>query len=163
MPTTRLGGNEKGLSSLFRPQWFCGSCPSVALLLPLEIFMMPPLMQIWGTWLQLRHFSPTRAIRSFTTPVRIWRPIVGPEVWFRQSCLSIACQIIFFRRGWSCWMVSSLLCPPTQGRHLWGRTSLLHLWQPFNLLPLLGSVGPRGSLAALSELPTCWHRSHMEF
>ena len=58
------------------------------------------------------------AIRSFTSPVQIWRPIVRPRVWFCLSSMSIAFRIISFLRGWSFWMVSSLLCPLTRGRRL---------------------------------------------
>ena len=96
--------------------------------------MTPPLTRIGGSWRRLWRSSPTRAIRSFTTPVRIWLPTVGPRVWFRRSCLSIACRIIFFLRGWSYWMVSSLPRPPTRGRCLWQRTSHLPLRQPLWLI-----------------------------
>jgi len=96
--------------------------------------MTPPLMRMGGSWRRLRRSSPTRAIRSFTTPVRIWLPTVGPGVWFHRSCLSIACRIIFFLRGWSYWMVSSLPRPPPRGLHSWRRTSLLHLRRLLNFL-----------------------------
>ena len=49
----------------------------------------------------LAGFSPTKAIRSSTTPVRIWRPVVRPGVWFCLSSLSIACRTISFLWGWS--------------------------------------------------------------
>jgi hypothetical protein len=84
-------------------------------------------------------FSPTMAIRSFTTPVRISRPIAGPGVWFRPSSLSIACRIISFLWVWSFWRVSLLPRPPTRGRRFWQRTSHLPLRQPLCLICLMDS------------------------
>ena len=145
LPTGRLGPpllllcRRLGLSSLFCPRWFCGFCPCVALPLRSGIFMMPPLMRMGGSWLRLRRFSPTMAIRSFTTPVQIWRPIVSPGVWFCPSSLSIACRIISFLRDWSFLRVSLLPRPPTRGRRFWQRTSHLPLRQPLCLICLTDS------------------------
>ena len=119
--------------------------------------MTPHLRPMGGSWRRLRRSSPTRAIRSFTTHVRIWLPTVGPGVWFCRLCLSIACRIIFFLRGWSYWMVSSLPRPPPRGLHLWRRTSLLHLRRLLNFLQAvtrwrLVSV----PLAVSARLWGCW-------
>jgi len=100
-PLLLLLGWRLGLSSLLRPRWFCGFCPCMALPLRSGIYMMPPLTRMGGSWLRLRRFSPTMVIRSCTTPVQIWRSIVGPGVWFRPSSSSIACRIISFLQGWS--------------------------------------------------------------
>ena len=67
-----------GLGLLLSPLWFCKFCPYAALLPLLVKFTMLPLMLTGVSWPRRRRFSPTMAIKSSTTPTRIWRNIFGP-------------------------------------------------------------------------------------
>ena len=100
-----------------------------------------------GRW----HFSPTRAIRSFTTPAWIWMHIVGSWAWYRQSSPLIVCRTTSFLLGRSFWRISLLLLPPTPlGPLLWPRTLHLPLPRP---APLRAVWRPLYTLPAFTR----WH------
>jgi hypothetical protein len=114
LPTRRLGPpllllcRRLGLSSLFRPRWFCGFCPCVALPLRSDIFMMPPLMRVGGSWLRLRCFLPPG-------PSGLSRPLSGfgglssvPGCGFvGRACRLLAGSYSFFGVGAAGWSLHS--------------------------------------------------------
>ena len=78
-----------------------------------------------GSWLQCCCFSPTRAIRSFTTPARISIPNAGPWVWSCRSSLLIICRTTSFLLGVNfSWLRKLPTCrghvaPTAKCRHIW--------------------------------------------